>query len=757
VGLAADVRDVAAAPSREPGVARVALVEGEASYLRSDAEDWEAVAVNAPLVTGDRFYSGADSRAEIQLAPGVDARLGHRTELDMVELAPDRTQVRVALGRATLRVRRDPDARPVEIDTPAVALVARERGVYRIEVDDEGRTTVMVREGELEAHEGDDSYRLAAGSGATIAAVAGSAPDRFSLGPPDGWDDWESERAGRVQRAASYQHVSEDVYGAEDLDDYGTWEYRSGYGQLWRPTSVAAGWAPYTDGRWTWVPPWGWTWIDYAPWGWAPYHYGRWVWLDGSWWWGPGPIVASPVYAPALVGFYGAGWGGGFGWSVSVGFGPWIGWVPLGWGEPCLPWWSGWGGVAVGVPWWGGWGGPRVINNVFINKQVNIYNVDGKRIRFANTDAPGGFTAVTRRSFASGRLDRVPLGDSVRRELSPITGRVPIAPQPESMRAADPARARIASTAPPGSAGRRSALGDARGGGAQRAAVGRGSGAGESGLAGRDRLRDSGLGDAAGAGGGRQSLGRSPGGGAGMDAASAGRSRLGGVPRPPATRGTRAERMPVAPRAGGDRSPYVARRPSFDARSSVDAAGGRGGTSRGSLSVVPRVGARREPAATRPGASRAPTWSRSGPSGAPQAGIRRGVAGSRGDVAAPPTAARSGIGVAPASPRVGGSPYAGRASAGGAARGWSSPGAGRSGLAMAAPPSGGSYAGAVSRGGGGLSGGSGSIAGRSGYGGGGFSGGRSFGGGFSGGGFSGGRSYGGAGFSGGGSRAGIGR
>ena len=86
------------------------------------------------------------------------------------------------------------------------------------------------------------------------------------------------------------------------------------------------GWAPYRAGRWAWVEPWGWTWIDEAPWGFAPFHYGRWALIGGVWAWVPGAFVARPVYAPALV-----GWIGRPGWSVSVTIGsvPAVGWFPL--------------------------------------------------------------------------------------------------------------------------------------------------------------------------------------------------------------------------------------------------------------------------------------------------------------------------------------------------------------------------------------------------------------------------------------------
>jgi len=80
----------------------------------------------------------------------------------------------------------------------------------------------------------------------------------------------------------------------------------------------------------------GWTWVDTAPWGWAPYHHGRWVFVNGFWEWAPGPVLPRPVYAPALVAFL-----GGPGVHVGIGpGGPIVGWVALGWGEPCVPWWG---------------------------------------------------------------------------------------------------------------------------------------------------------------------------------------------------------------------------------------------------------------------------------------------------------------------------------------------------------------------------------------------------------------------------------
>jgi hypothetical protein len=118
--------------------------------------------------------------------------------------------------------------------------------------------------------------------------------------------------------------VSGDLNGHEDLDDYGEWLHEPAYGYVWRPFHIAYDWAPYRFGRWVWIRPWGWTWIDDARWGFAPFHYGRWLQLRNHWCWVPGPRHLRPLYAPALV-----GWTGGPYPRFSASLGRGIGWFPL--------------------------------------------------------------------------------------------------------------------------------------------------------------------------------------------------------------------------------------------------------------------------------------------------------------------------------------------------------------------------------------------------------------------------------------------
>ena len=96
--------------------------------------------------------------------------------------------------------------------------------------------------------------------------------------------------------------------GYEDLDDYGVWRNEPEYGAVWFPTRVAVGWVPYRYGRWAWVRPWGWTWVDDAPWGYAPFHYGRWVYVRQ-----PLGLVPGPPRRASRVGAGARGLGGRLG------------------------------------------------------------------------------------------------------------------------------------------------------------------------------------------------------------------------------------------------------------------------------------------------------------------------------------------------------------------------------------------------------------------------------------------------------------
>ncbi len=151
---------------------------------------------------------------------------------------------------------------------------------------------------------------------------------------PDAFSQWCRGRAVDESRLAAAYFVSPAISGLAALDAAGKWKDAAGYGEVWVPRALPADWAPYRDGHWRWVAPWGWSWIDEDAWGFAPSHYGRWAFV-GSIGFGLRRVYAAhPVWAPATVAFLGTP---GVGLSFAEGTGPAVAWFPLAPGEVYWP------------------------------------------------------------------------------------------------------------------------------------------------------------------------------------------------------------------------------------------------------------------------------------------------------------------------------------------------------------------------------------------------------------------------------------
>ena len=400
----------------EPGraVARISILNGDVSVRRGDSGDVVAAGINGPIMADDRILTGASSRVEVELDFANLIRIGPNAEVRFSGMDIRNYQLQVAAGTVTFRVLRPGQAQS-EIDTPSVALHPLQPGVYRVTVHEDGTSEITVRAGEAEIYGAGGSQRLEAGQ--TMNARGSGADAEFQVVQailPDDWDRWNDDRDRYLQRSVSYQHVSPDVTGAEDLDQNGRWTQDPTYGQVWQP-NVGPGWAPYQNGQWVWEDYYGWTWVSYDPWGWAPYHYGRWFWGVGGWCWYPGPIYSRYYWSPALVGFF--GWGHGFGVGVGFGFGG-VGWVPLAPFEVFHPWWGRgfYGGFRSGA-----FGGTTIVNN------VNIYNT------YRNARIGGAVTGANTAEFGRG-VRYSSLNSSQIQSAGLVHGALPVAPDHSSLR-----------------------------------------------------------------------------------------------------------------------------------------------------------------------------------------------------------------------------------------------------------------------------------------------------------------------------------
>jgi hypothetical protein len=440
-----------------PGrAARLAYTNGSVSFQPAGTDDWVAALGNRPMTTGDKLWTDRDSRAELNIGSAA-IRLGGQTGFSFLNLTDDMAQIQLSEGSLGIHVRHLNQNEGIEIDTPNLAFNLLRPGDYRLEVNQAGDSTaVSVRAGEGEVTGGGQAFTIHANQHATFTGSDQLSSDVDTLGGYDDFDRWGHDRDLREEHAVSARYVSRDVIGYQDLDDYGDWRTVPDYGGVWFPRSVESGWSPYRDGHWAWVSPWGWTWVDDAPWGFAPFHYGRWAYVGNRWGWCPGPVaVARPVYAPALVAWIG---GEHFGVSIGIGGGGGVGWFPLGPREVYVPPYRVSRAYVNNV---------NVTNTTVNNTYVtNVYNStinnSPSNIKYVNRTVPNAVTATSQTAFASGQAVRRNIVQVDQKQLAqaPVVTRAAVVPQQRSVvgsaaaaRVRPPAavqtRAVVAKTAPP--------------------------------------------------------------------------------------------------------------------------------------------------------------------------------------------------------------------------------------------------------------------------------------------------------------------
>jgi FecR protein len=369
-------------------VARLSLVQGQVSIAPAGLDEWAAADSNRPVTSGDKIWADADARAEISIGSAV-VRLASATGFSFLNLDEHGAQMQVSAGTVSVHVRSMSDT--LELDTPNVAVALLGPGDYRVEVNDAGDTTaVKVSGGTAEVTGGGQDFAVHPQQLATFTGTDEVSEDVASLGAPDAFDRWAYARDRQAQEAQAWSYVSPDVVGAEDLDQNGTWESTPDDGSVWAPNTVAVGWAPYRFGHWVWVAPWGWSWVDDAPWGFAPFHYGRWTTFGGRWCWVPGPRRGNAVYAPALVAWVG---GGPLSASASFAATGGVAWFPLGPHEVYVPAYPA---------------SPTYVRNINISNTavsgaavMDVYNHTAANIHYVNRNAPGAITAVSQSAFTT--------------------------------------------------------------------------------------------------------------------------------------------------------------------------------------------------------------------------------------------------------------------------------------------------------------------------------------------------------------------
>jgi hypothetical protein len=331
--------DSAPPPSR---VGEIASLHGTVSYNGAGSNgQWVAATANYPLAAGDSVFT--QDNAEAALA--VDSsriNLSGNTELQLTGLDQTTLAATQSQGEVFLAINYLQPGQNFAITTPRGTVTISQNGNYDILAGDANDPTVVnVLSGAATVTDPGATLQVAAGQAGVL---TGTDQTVAQLGQVQ-QDAFITEMMAEIAPPPpSYAPpVVQQMTGVSQLGQYGSWDQSPQYGAVWYP-QVSAGWAPYRQGHWAYVGSWGYTWVDDEPWGFAPFHYGRWIDEGNRWGWVPaaayspgggyGPTY-QPVYAPAVVSFFGAGIAVGI--TIGALNSGNVGWVPLAPNEPYYP------------------------------------------------------------------------------------------------------------------------------------------------------------------------------------------------------------------------------------------------------------------------------------------------------------------------------------------------------------------------------------------------------------------------------------
>jgi hypothetical protein len=427
--------DAAGRPNTDPPAiaGSLASVAGSVSFHAAGETQWSPATVNYPVTSGEGFWTEPQGSATIDIADNKIV-LDEATEFEVATLDQSQFTVTEAQGALFIQLNSVAQGQSLTINTPRGTVQITQAGRYEIVAGDTNdATTVNVVDGA--AHVSGTNLSLDIGPQQS-ATITGSDAPQGSVGALQ-MDAFLKTQLQLAQQTSSVPQQCRYMTGARALNSYGSFSQSSQYGQVWYPNSVPANWAPYRDGHWSYVSPWGWTWVDNAPWGFAPFHYGRWAEIDNRWGWIPGGAEPAeyegsaygqpvyPIYSPALVAFVGLGAGINIGASLG-GFGGGYepAWIPLGPREPYYPWYHFREGYFARIN--GFYGvprdiidrGPTYINTVNINR-TNIF-INRRYATVVNADA-----------FARGQsIARIarPVPEKAWAQARPFGERLPVRP-----------------------------------------------------------------------------------------------------------------------------------------------------------------------------------------------------------------------------------------------------------------------------------------------------------------------------------------
>jgi hypothetical protein len=274
---------------------------------------YEKALRNMPITQGVKLWTKAGGLAEVEFEDGSTVRLTPNTIVEFPQLflhdsGAKVSTVVVSQGAAYFNIgKQKKDEFTVDIGGQHMAI--KDAATFRVNRND-ARAKLSVSKGELDVQGPAGDAKVAKNHTLDI-NLSGQPTFEVAKGvAPDQYDKWNKQE-GQFQNQYNYNNAATGSwpysFGLADLNYYGNYFYQPGWGWLWQPYYMGAGWDPFMNGAWSWYPGVGYTFVSQYPWGWMPYRYGNWAFVPGMGWaWQPGGFYswnAAPVIVDAPAGY----------------------------------------------------------------------------------------------------------------------------------------------------------------------------------------------------------------------------------------------------------------------------------------------------------------------------------------------------------------------------------------------------------------------------------------------------------------------
>lgn len=273
-------------------IVRLSNVDGDVQVDRNTGQGFEKAFLNLPITEGVKLQTGNGGRAEVEFEDGSVVRLAPGAMVEFSHLAlrdsgGKTSNIKVQHGTAYIDFRAGKDGEfTVNFGRETVTL----RGPvhFRIQMNDTN-ATLAVFKGNLKVEGASGAVDVGKNDALTFDLANQGQYETAKL-ENAAFDSWDKEQ-GKYHDA--YFNKNRDyvsgAYGISDLNYYGSFFNAPGYGNLWQPYFVNAGWSPFMDGAWAYYPGSGYAWVSAYPWGWTPFHCGSWLYGPSfGWGWQPG-------------------------------------------------------------------------------------------------------------------------------------------------------------------------------------------------------------------------------------------------------------------------------------------------------------------------------------------------------------------------------------------------------------------------------------------------------------------------------------